>query len=627
MTTAIVTPSTKYIYDRSNTQNLLQKKMTLTYKGEDSRTLFSIREVENAINKVRARLATQRRPGRKPYEIQCGFRSTADFMMRPVSLKAHKDVSKEFHMRHKNMIYEEFLDSKFFENKTEKKIKFFWIIVTQRSTKGGASPNNNCLWRCLVKSGFKGVFGKPSLLRHYLGVAKDEPIDVKYIPRIEKRLNCGIFISGDVTRTPSDSFKLNIHLKLENGHYTLSNQHKLREKWITSYDRDICVFSKSVSDGYDCWNADGAFTVEDMGEVDKKEFIKISLKQCLQTIITDKADYKQNKEKYNLEWAYNEMTRQFGLIREYTQNKLNLFRSGYINDTIYHHLIYHFNHLGISPDDIPIEEGVWLNDAITGSYYIRTQGDPEGEPITYDCVSSFPAILGSSTFYIPVKKGEFTTVGQITVDSERPRYGLYKCIIGGNSPQFKYNKTNTYSHFDINVAHQLGLPVTVIDQTPNALLYSCRKTKASSDVACLTGSQMFGEYISWIYGLKVAHPDAVLLKHLISQIHGMLAEKLRYTHKISGDKGYIDCDEVTYDEYMNGDCLVMKTYKQAKIFKLPFARVYPFLLSRQRQEMYNTVLSRYWDDIIEFRTDGGKFKKSIPEFDQNVKEMGRVIRK
>jgi hypothetical protein len=205
------------------------------------------------------------------------------------------------------------------------------------------------------------------------------------------------------------------------------------------------------------------------------------------------------------------------------------------------------------------------------------------------------------------------------------RSGIWRCHISGSSPRFRFNGTDYYTHLDIEIAHKEGLTTDlIIDGQPNFLAYP-KET-------LLNGSQLFGEYIDWIYKLRCEHPDAKLFKPLISQIHGALAEKRRYTHNLKAEEtGFcLDLGDREIEDYKfpeDDGTLTVKTFDINRMYKTNYARMFPFLLSYQKANIYNVVFSKYWDKIISFRTDGGVFSERIPEFDNNPIALGAVIPK
>jgi hypothetical protein len=208
---------------------------------------------------------------------------------------------------------------------------------------------------------------------------------------------------------------------------------------------------------------------------------------------------------------------------------------------------------------------------------------------------------------------------------ERLSIGIYRCIVGGHSPRFVYNAENYYTNYDLTIAHKEGLEVTIIeDGSPNALLYPS-KSKT------IRGSQLFGEYIDWIYGLRTQHPDCKLFKPLLSHIHGTLSEKMIRTTTYDADDNAtfhinLQENEKMYSWVPKDAQLVVKTHLTDRFYHSDFARLQPFLMSKQRLIIYDRVLSKYWDDLISFNTDGGEFKQKIKEF-ENEPSLGAFVRK
>lgn len=615
-----------HLTQRGNTKTEKVRKVIYNIRGKKPANKFSISEIEQEVNKLK-KVA---RSAEGKTEIQIGFRTSAlNHMFKPVILKKDSDMLTQFVARPQNVEYEEFLDDGLFVNKKERNVKNFWIIITQVLPKGGTSNGNNCLWRCLVKSGFKSAFSKPSFLRLFLRIPSNEPIDFGYTSKIEKHLNCGIFVSGDFERVPNGEFKQNIYLNLINGHYSINKKGGAINKigYMSSPDRDIVIFTKSET-GYTCFSGKGWNECEDIKEYEKKDYVSIQLKNAIKALIRNKDEkdaLTSQGIELNCEWAYNELKIEITKIKQISNGSINMFRSGWITETIRHLINYFMNNRHIVPDTITPDEAEWIMNATTGSYFIKRSNTP-GTHIKYDQRNSFPYILSLPSFNVPFKQGEFKVLPQIAVRDERPKFGIYRCTVEGGNPKFKYNKNNHYTNFDVTMARKLGLHVQLMeDGQPNALLYSVADK-------CMKGSQLYGEYVKQIYQLRLEHPECKLLKHLLSQIHGTLAEKIYDTKKIeTGEEVNVELEnnEIIYQEYpsCDGEEYIMKTLNLNKLYKTNHSRMFPFLLARQRLNMFCHFIQPHWEKIIEFRTDGGSFNAVIPEFENQSTELGSIVRK
>ena len=83
----------------------------------------------------------------------------------------------------------------------------------------------------------------------------------------------------------------------------------------------------------------------------------------------------------------------------------------------------------------------------------------------------YPHIMKKLAF--PIKKGTYTQIKEFETIIN---YGIYRCKIEGNK-LFVTNKSNYYTHFDIQNAIKLNCKIELImDEQANALIYdnTCR---------------------------------------------------------------------------------------------------------------------------------------------------------
>jgi hypothetical protein len=79
-------------------------------------------------------------------------------------------------------------------------------------------------------------------------------------------------------------------------------------------------------------------------------------------------------------------------------------------------------------------------------------------------------------------------------------FGIYRAIVKSNSKLFSVNRYNYYTHIDLTRAKELNLDIQLIqDGQANFLHYSRDK--------CLTGYEIFGEYVDLLFDLKQTTPE------------------------------------------------------------------------------------------------------------------------
>ena len=132
-------------------------------------------------------------------------------------------------------------------------------------------------------------------------------------------------------------------------------------------------------------------------------------------------------------------------------------------------LFNHFNKT-IVPEKIKQVESEWLQKS---SYAALTWANKyEGPAYAYDICSHYPALMSHKLMFFPIKEGTFHKIIDDDI-KERVPYGIYRCVIDidENAKQlFRYNQFNYYTHIDIQVAKELGLKITMIqDDQPNQL--------------------------------------------------------------------------------------------------------------------------------------------------------------
>lgn len=497
----------------------------------------------------------------------------------------------------------------------------FWIDVVKTNGKGGRYNGNNCLWVCLSKAGIH-TWKHPSLLRTFLKIKDNEPIDISYIPQIEKRINFGIHVRGDRCYKPTQKYLYNINILLANGHYRIDKSNIAHDGYYVKYnERQVIVFKDDV--GYD---GQKEFNMKDF-DYDYNTINKIGFSK-----IRAIANYKANEEdKVNtLKEAYDWVINQFNLAKTYSQEKINFYKYGFISGMIRHLLLYKTRLLNIEMENIDQYEHEFLSDASRNSYFFKKDIKHEKE-YKYDQKASFASVLTDNTFYIPMKKGELRITTQENFDKVKNgsySYGIYRCIVEEGSKKFQYNAKNAYCHFELTIAHNEGLKITMIqNEKPNTILFSCKGENAK----CIKSCRLFNDYVKWMYQLKTQHKDCKLFKYLLSAMGGALDEKYKNSYYY-GENGFVldDPDNEIFNDIEMTDKegttkLTTIITKANRIYKCNVARLYPFLLSKQRLMMYNKVLTKYYDCIVKFRTDGFTSTKKIDEFEHENGKIGAII--
>jgi len=147
------------------------------------------------------------------------------------------------------------------------------------------------------------------------------------------------------------------------------------------------------------------------------------------------------------------------------------------------------------------KENAWLNLASTGALVFAEKY--EGEAIQYDVNSMYIYEMLKKEASWPIAPGKFHTINSsFTEKWSKFPYGIYKATIEGNPPKkslqctryLRYNPHGIYTHYDLECARKNGLKVTLMNISPNALIYE-RNVR-------ITGKDMFDEWVKCYITLR-----------------------------------------------------------------------------------------------------------------------------
>ena len=302
----------------------------------------------------------------------------------------------------------------------------------------------------------------------------------------------------------------------------------------------------------------------------------------------------RDEDNRSLKEIYDEFIETANELKEKTNGKVNLFKTGSITNSSKYHF-KNFMKQDIECDTIVGNEAKWISNATTGSLQYATRGY-EGEAIGYD-VNSFYASILNSNFRIPIKKGTFERMTYDGIFKSHVTYGIYRCTIEGEITPFLFrlNPTNIYTSIDINRAIKLGYEVKyIIDDQPNRILYK------KDDF--IEAKEIFGEYIEYFYNLKCKGVKGSKL--FLTCLWGWLTAKEPMTLSNTGSYDIDDSKEITGIFPLNEDDKVRIIVNKAnKMYKHAFARFAPFLLARAR-ELIGLIYEDQIEDVVRVSTDG-----------------------
>ncbi len=119
-----------------------------------------------------------------------------------------------------------------------------------------------------------------------------------------------------------------------------------------------------------------------------------------------------------------------------------------------------------------------------------------GKAYKYDVTSFYPWIMIQMSFLVPIKRGAFNRLTKKAFDSLKFfTYGIYRCVIDGDAKCFRKNRLNYYTHYDLNIAKEIGLKLSlIVDDQPNYLSYFKDQR--------ISGNTIFGQFVETLFKLK-----------------------------------------------------------------------------------------------------------------------------
>lgn len=484
-------------------------------------------------------------------------------------------------------------------HKEQENFNEFSIFLLPTELKGGCDgKRNNCLWKC-IKDSFNGVenmthFKKPYLLKSYLKLGNRDKVDVKYIPKLEKKLLININISGDVVRRSLNKHMRECNIKLSNQHYSLLPKktglikQDLTEKPIIMY-RMLTREDITTYDGKET----KIITYKDL--IDKKLWKSVRLMKC-----------RDDEELTN---AYHKYIDGVEKLKKKSKGFINMYKTGKYSNTA-KYIFHHRYQAKTEPDNIEQYEMEFIENAKMGGLIFANKGK-YNNAICYDRNSMYPNIMASKNITFPLSKGETTILEEIP---EILSYGIYRVKIERSGSEidklFRFNTSYNYTHFDIKSARSLGLKMKIInDGSPNALLYKSGRS---------TGHILFGDFVNEMMPYKKA--GYTHSKLILNSLWGALCEVNKRTtidNNINITDGYIQKIEPLNDGH------IVRYIKYDKLYCNNFARIGPFLTSYARMKMAEDMKDNI-QNIVRCHTDGfiSLTKMKLPLDDWKIEKEG-----
>ena len=470
------------------------------------------------------------------------------------------------------------------------------------SSEGGKDPHNDCLYNA-IKYALGDMYHKqfpktPKTLKTWLDLKRDNPIDYTQIPILEKKMNIRINVVGDYHYTSPLNISRSVTLKLEDGHYTYKANSKIYKVLYQQSKEDIrLVYFRKQGD--DILTYDG----------EKESILSNTDEQQLKGKRGTGFVYKQNTEG-NMKENYDLYMEQIEDLKRITNGKIDIAKHGFSIKITALNLFYTMSKV-FEYDDMDELEMSWIRKTkMCGLMLARPH---TAQMNVYDVKSFYPSILASTASF-PQGKPVYKQLTQAQFDSlPYYEYGIYRVKINEkqvNRCLFKINPHHHYTHSELKLAKSLGYDMKVIsDNSANACLYKRR----------VTGSQIFGPYVHYLYPMKEKHKNP-LIKSLLNILWGALCQK-KYEYEHSSQKqvtiNHIDKVEI-YPNNVETHYIV----KTEKEYKMPYARLGVFLTGKGRVQLAN-IMRPISDEIYRVHTDG--FYTTAEVKTENNSRLGTLV--
>jgi hypothetical protein len=453
-------------------------------------------------------------------------------------------------------------------------------------------------------------------MRETLGLSTGQKFNISHLPKLEKILIANIYVKGEYEH--DKKYSMTCYMKMKDEQFSIDKKRskdKLEEK-VAGGDKPFLIFDDNKTQ---CYDGKTLYENKQPSEFEGYHWIKMKKLVEMTKIFYDKKDV-DIKDVYNFYVDQANKLKDlkitskdihgFGLSKPI--KPINLFLTGSINKTVRKYVYHEFNKLNCDTEEITEDEYEWLENATKNQIYKIAKNGTYETVYGYDQNNSYNSQLIDPKFYIPVKQGKFKHLSNDDFMRRKNfNYGIYRCIVEFNEDfknQFRYNRTNHYTHFTLEIAKQLNLKITMIeDDKPNVLEYSCK------DFTCVKAHRLFYEYITWVNYMKKFKKEIPLVKLLNSGLWGCLCEAIIKKEKKTGELIYNSYEDMCNAiEEPDGDGYYTRV--ETKSYKTPLARLKPFLLSRQCLTMFD-VINEHYDTIVRFNTDGFASTEKIRDLD------------
>ena len=526
-------------------------------------------------------------------------------------------------------------------------VSVFTAPAGGHSSKGKDGEHNDCFYDCIVQ-GFNNlpkVLTTPARFKKWLGVDREDGVDISLIPKVEKKLQMNICVSGSHQYDGNGKYPRTLKMRLWKGHYEsvrrLDEYIELKRGYDERKGRPYPVmYKKDLKSGtakiayykhYAKNSKDMIVEVKPMKYLDefydqhnpyRNHFLRAVPRE--KTKRDGKTVYEQKEPEEVLDDTieeYNQFQRcSYQMLGKHSLQTLNPFHAKGNYRALASHFFYKIAPLSISfcdeymwSDEPLWNEEFWLKAAMTGGI-IYSKEKKLKKAYEADINSMYPWLMLNCDFI--TRKGKFKTLKEVPEYEDKYQYAIFRCDIKGyDNRLFQKNRHGFYTGLDIKIAQHEGWDIELKDDGyPNMLWYTkfCR----------VPGEEVFGYFINDMYTLKSNHVAGA--KKAMNCLWGYMCsrsimevktwkdpvvEDMSLLYKIAPRFKTGNKQEYAIKKYnihdMQDDSKVRK-----KIFRFKYARFACFMTAFGRHEMYK-VLKPIKKYVYRIHTDGFITSKDV----------------
>lgn len=502
--------------------------------------------------------------------------------------------------------YDDYLDNMdYVRNDPNTYQKFAIYVKKHPDGVGGNDINNDCLYNCLLEAvpkKIKKIFPTPSHLKKFLDLDRNDKVPVDLLPKLEEKLtNCKLIVVGDYTYISTKEAIHEIHLILSDEHFSLNVSRKMNLAIIAKTEKKPLVIITNPNDPLTYLGYDGVTKSKNGKNImvlskQKISAIKYDPHNSDHVIVKITNKNPDQSESAILKSEYKKFVENANILKEKTNGEINLFKSGNNFGMVALDLFQKMNPHFL-PEPILPDEAIWIENATCGPLVYAEKYN--GEAYKMDMVSNYGYIMKSKLFGVPVKRGKFVTLTQNEFKNKTFfEFGIYrvKILSNTNPKQFRINKNNYYTHYDLSIALLNKYKMELIeDENPNALLYDGNSR--------ITGNLIFEKFVNFLFKLK--SEGVPYAKNILNILWGFFSERneFRLIHDNKSEFEVKKGKKITMIQQLNNELECFTLQDQTKMYKTNLARIKPFMIAAGRQLMAK-ILMPYIDSVKRIHTDG-----------------------